>query len=57
MDASSSSRAHHREPWNKGKLSRELALVNLGLDSRRGKPWSPVGSQGRAKSGSRKRLR
>jgi hypothetical protein len=58
MDTTPSSRSHHREPWNKGKLigqkapfkpkdiwalrvrlqqehrARELALVNLGLDSK-----------------------
>jgi hypothetical protein len=58
MDSTPSTRAHHREPWNKGKLigqkapfkpkdtwglrvrmqqehrSRELALLNLGIDSK-----------------------
>jgi integrase len=58
MDATPSTRSHHREPWNKGKLigqkapfkpkdiwalrvrlqqerrSRELALLNLGIDSK-----------------------
>jgi integrase len=58
MDANPSTRSHHREPWNKGKLigqkapfkpkevwairmrlqqqhrSRELALLNLGIDSK-----------------------